>query len=238
MRDDFEVSPGIFGTDEENYSERLPCVIIMDCSDSMSGQPIASLNAALKKFQQQIQAHEKARRSARIMLIRVGGYSATDGGIAVATPFVDPDNFVAPVEIAAGLTPLGGAVLMGLEYIEDEKKYLRAQSLSYKRPWLFVLSDGAPTDCAPHDSKDTYRKACDLARERERAKKVSIFPIAVDNGNVQQLQRLSARSVVPMNSVDFEEFFVWLSRSMEQVSGDTSDNPSMPSNRDWQKANL
>jgi hypothetical protein len=46
-----KITEGIFGTDKENYRQRVPCVIVMDCSHSMNGAPIESLNKGLKKFE-------------------------------------------------------------------------------------------------------------------------------------------------------------------------------------------
>jgi uncharacterized protein YegL len=115
--------------------------------------------------------------------------------------------------------------------IEEEKVHLRSQGLSYHRRWLFVMSDGAPSDTG------IWEVACDEARKAANAKKVSVFPIAVDGGSTSELQKLTNRSVVKMNSVKFSEFFVWLSRSISGAGGDTAENPAMAQGfEDWTKA--
>jgi hypothetical protein len=45
MSSGLKIKDGIFGTDAENYSQRVPCVVVMDCGYSMDGRPIESLNA-------------------------------------------------------------------------------------------------------------------------------------------------------------------------------------------------
>ena len=40
MSGEIKIKDGIFGTDAENYSQRVPCVVVMDCSYSMEGRPI------------------------------------------------------------------------------------------------------------------------------------------------------------------------------------------------------
>lgn len=60
MSGDIKIADGIFGTDSENYSQRVPCVVVMDCSYSMKGRPIESLNDGLRKFEQELKANEKA----------------------------------------------------------------------------------------------------------------------------------------------------------------------------------
>ena len=151
----------IFGPETENYSQRVPCAVVMDCSGSMQGQPIESLNRGLKMFEQALKNDEMASRSGRIMLIRVGG---SGEGVEISHPFADVDQFTAPVESASGATPLGAAVLLALDKIEEEKARLRASGLSYHRPWLFVMSDGAPTD------GPTWSAACRRAKGQHRKK--------------------------------------------------------------------
>jgi uncharacterized protein YegL len=218
----------IFGPETENYSQRVPCAVVMDCSGSMKGQPIASLNRGLKLFEEALKNDEMARRSGRVMLIRVGG---TGDGVTISRPFADVDQFSAPVESASGPTPLGAAVLLALDKIEEEKARLRAGGLSYHRPWLFVMSDGAPTD------NPKWLAACKRALNDSVGKKVSIFPIAVDGGNVSELQKLTDRSVQSMSSVKFGEFFVWLSNSISGASDETADDPAMaPGLKDWTRS--
>jgi uncharacterized protein YegL len=231
MSGGIKIKDGIFGTDAENYSQRVPCVVVMDCSYSMDGRPIESLNEGLKQFEQELKADDKARRSARVMLIRVGGFEGDVNEVGIRVPFQDVDSFSAPTEVASGSTPLGEGVLLGLKMIEEEKLHLRSQGLNYHRPWLFVMSDGAPSDIG------IWEVACDEARKAASAKKVSVFPIAVDGGNTSELQKLTNRSVVKMNSVKFSEFFVWLSRSISGASGDTAENPAMAQGfEDWARA--
>src|SRR6266852_7270364 len=121
----------------------------------MDGRPIESLNRGLKQFEEELKADDKARRSARIMLIRVGGFEGDVKEVSIRAPFQDVDAFSAPTEVASGSTPLGEGVLLGLKKIEEEKLYLRSQGLNYHRPWLFVMSDGAPTDTS------MWEVACD-----------------------------------------------------------------------------
>jgi uncharacterized protein YegL len=93
------------------------------------------------------------------------------------------------------------------------------------------MSDGAPTDTR------LWQVACDEARKAAKAKKVSIFPIAVDGGSTSELQKLADRTVAEMNSVKFSEFFVWLSRSISGVCDETAENPAMAKGfEDWARS--
>ena len=144
-------------------------------------------------------------------------------------PFQDAETFNAPLVSAEGNTPLGEAVLLALDMIENEK--INLTKLNYHRPWLFVMSDGAPTDAK------AWTDACQRANEAIQAKKVTVFAIAVDNGNTAELQKLTSRSVEKMDSARFEEYFIWLSNSMAAAGNSGEANPPMASGRDdWATA--
>lgn len=233
-----KIAEGIFGTDEENYRQRVPCVIVMDCSGSMEGAPIAALNEGLKKFEEELKADDKAKRSARIMLIRVGGFKGDPDEVKIIVPFQDAHQFSAPTQEASGTTPLGEAIILALQKIEEEKAYLRAQGLSHHRPWLFVMSDGKPNE------GPAWTRACTECHRATDERRASIFPIAIDAGNpnelercVAELQKLSPRKVQVMEGVKFSEFFVWLSNSMSSAAGTNAENPAMAaSTQDWTRA--
>src|ERR1700730_7576944 len=121
MVSEVKVAEGIFGTDKENYRQRVQCVIVMDCSGSMEGAPIEALNRGLKKFEEELKEDEKALRPARIMLIRVGGFKGDLEEVQIRVPCQDAVQFSAPTEEASGTTPLGDAVILALQKIEEEK---------------------------------------------------------------------------------------------------------------------
>jgi hypothetical protein len=53
-----------FGTDDfaQNPEPRCPCVLLLDTSGSMAGQPIAALNAGIQTFQDELLS-DSSRRS-------------------------------------------------------------------------------------------------------------------------------------------------------------------------------
>lgn len=225
MSENIVMADGIFGTDSDNYGKRVPCVVIMDCSYSMKGGPIEALNTGLKQFETEVKSDEKARRAARIMLIRVGALEEGGPGVLIRTPFQDAADFIAPEEIASGATPLGEAILLALQKIEQEKAYLNQMSLSHHRPWLFVMTDGAPTD-----GEQVWKDVCAQTIKAISTKKVALFPMAVDGGKVEELQKLlgnSERQVAKLNSVNFSQFFEWLSDSMGGAADSGEANPPM-----------
>ncbi|MEY9470842.1 uncharacterized protein YegL [Bradyrhizobium yuanmingense] len=202
---------GILVTDENNYADRVPCVLVIDCSRSMEQHGrISALNEGLKAFEEALKSDQKARRAARVMMIRLGGFKGDESEVKIIREFQDGEDFTAPVEIASGSTPLGEGIERALDMIEKEKFYLRntAGVNLAARPWLFVISDGEP------NPGPAWPAACAKARAAIEAKKVSIFVLAVDEANIDELQKLTNEKVERIAGANFKKFFVWLSSSI------------------------
>jgi uncharacterized protein YegL len=86
--------------------------------------------------------------------------------------------------------------------------------VAYTRPWLFLMSDGQPTD--------DFRAAADRCRQAEAANKVAVFPIAVGSlaepAILGQFSNKGEAAVKRLQGLRFQELFLWLSASMKVVS--------------------
>ena len=85
---------------------------------------------------------------------------------------------------------------MALEKIEHQKNLYDTCGVTSKRPWIFLISDGEPTDYG-----------WELAAEKCR--------IAQQN---KKLAKFSLNSPKRLTGLKFTEFFLWLSRSVSCVS--------------------
>lgn len=198
---------------EGNSKQRTPCVLVLDCSGSMTGSPIKELNAGLKEFKKALTEDHVALTSVSVCVISVGGpHSSAD----LMMDFVDAIDFE-PVELQAdGATPLGAGVILALDKIEEFKQEAKLHDNKYTRPWLFVMSDGEPTD-----DSDVWSEAVRRAQEAETGKKAIVFSIAIGKANTAKLGEITKKSVAQMSGVKFKEFFVWLSGSLSRASRTT-----------------
>lgn len=213
-----------------NSNQRTPCVLVLDCSGSMSGDRINNLNAGLKSFVSELKNDDTAYSRVQIAIITVGevGNSAR-----LHTDWCDAVNFTPPILPANGLTPLGEGVLLGLQNIENQKALLKSNGITYTRPWMFVISDGEPTD-----DTNVWQSATLAAKQAMANKKCEIFPISVDV-NIGQLSELSTLPVVNVSSAKFNEFFVWLSGSLSSASrSKPGENIQLPSTDPWRNVSL
>ncbi len=208
----------------DNTSQRLPCVVILDGSSSMvEGGAIDALNEGLRLLEADLKADDVARQRVRILVLRIGA----PNDVEVVTDWVDAIEFEAPEIEANGTTPLGQGVRRALEEIEMEKERYRDNGIAYNRPWLFILTDGEPTDFG-------WDQAADECRAAEEAGHVSVFCVGVGAANLDKLGRFSPRRPLQLKGLAFREFFLWLSRSARVGSqAAPSDAIQMAAPSDW-----
>lgn len=187
----------------ENPEPRCPCVLLLDTSGSMGGAPIAELNAGVKAFQESLQKDQLATLRVEVSII-------TFGPVNLAQDFVSAGAFTASEYIASGQTPMGEAINLALDKIDERKQTYKANGISYYRPWVFLISDGAPTD--------EWQAAAQRVKEAEAKKKVAFFAVGVGNAPMDVLAQITPRTPLKLQGLSFKEMFVWLSTSLTSVS--------------------
>jgi uncharacterized protein YegL len=158
-------------------------------------------------------ADTTARSRVELAIVCVGGPA---GGADLLMDWTDVPGFMPPNLSAGGMTPLGAGMHIALDQAEQRKRYYKSNGFSYTRPWIFVISDGVPTD-NPAD----WTRACQASLDANVSKSAAVFAIGVDqNANLHVLSQLTPpdRPALGMNSAKFSEFFLWLSASLSEAS--------------------
>ena len=195
-----------FGAAEfaDNPEPRCPCVLILDTSSSMSGEPIRELNDGLATYREELMEDGLAAKRVEVALITFGGEAK------VVHDFATAESFFAPTLKPSGHTPMGEAVSRGLDLLEQRKGEYKANGVAYYRPWVFLITDGAPTD--------DWEQAADRSRSEDAENRYMMFSVGVEGADFKVLSRFSNREPLRLKGLRFRELFAWLSSSQKQVS--------------------
>jgi len=213
-----------FGTNDfaVNPEPRLPCVLLLDVSASMAGQPIGELNEGLQIYKTELLADSLAAKRVEAAIVTFGG------AVKTMCDFTTAELFNPPHLNADGDTPLGAAVVQGLSMIQQRKQAYRINGIPYFRPWVFLITDGAPTD--------DWRTAAAKVKEGEESRAFAFFAVGVQGADFGVLSQVATRQPLKLQGLRFRELFQWLSNSQRSVSHSNpgeEDRIKLPSPTGW-----
>jgi uncharacterized protein YegL len=211
-----------FGTNSfpENPEPRVACVLLLDTSGSMNGAPINELNSGLVTYKDALAADSLAAKRAEVAIVTFGGQVQT------VCDFTTAEGFHPPKLVAGGDTPMGAAIRQGLDMIRSRKEIYKSNDISYYRPWVFLITDGAPTD--------EWHTAAELVKAGEKAKLFSFFAVGVEGADLDKLKQIAVREPLKLQGLRFQDLFKWLSNSQSAVSmSKIGDEVPLPSPAGW-----
>lgn len=199
-----------FGTNDfaENPEPRVPCVLVLDVSGSMQGEPIRQLNEGLIAFKDELSADSLAAKRVEVAIVTFGQ------DVSAVVDFTTAEGFQPPTLTVAGMTPMGRAVSMAMDMIEQRKQTYKSNSVSYYRPWMFLITDGGPNDPG-------WEQAAQRSKAADGEKKFILFAVGVEGANFDTLRLFTPREPLRLKSLRFRDLFVWLSSSLKSVSRST-----------------
>jgi uncharacterized protein YegL len=192
----------------ENPEARCPCILLLDTSGSMQGEPIKALNAGLQTFRDSLNQDDLASRRVEIAVVTF------DSKVTVVQDFVTADRFVPPTLAVQGVTRMGGGIQQALDLLQSRKALYKSHGMQFFRPWVFMITDGAPQG----ETDDIVARAAQRIKDEENAKRVVFFAVGVEGADMARLASVSARQPVKLIGLNFRDMFVWLSTSMQLVS--------------------
>jgi uncharacterized protein YegL len=98
------------------------------------------------------------------------------------------------------------------------KAAYREAGIPYYRPWIWLVTDGAPTD--------HWRDSLGEVQAEIRRGGVEVFTIGTSNADFSVLREVSTpRQPVRLREARYREMFVWLSQSLKPVSRSEPNSP-------------
>ena len=193
-----------------------PCVILLDISGSMLGaegtpigqRPIDELNKAISIFAEDMKSQRDVNACTEVSFITF------NAEVNVIQPFKNADKFNVPKLYASGTTAMNEAIEKALEIIESQKQLYLREEVEYYRPWLYLLSDGVPTDNDKEVSaKEKLKEAIEgnhvvfypvqIGRWADRKQLISYYPnsskdkpvIVAERGHFKELFKFFSNSI-------------------------------------------
>ena len=192
----------------ENYEQKCLCVLVLDVSGSMRGEPIRELNNGLKEFYNEILNDSTTSQRLELCIMTFNQM------VSIIQEPALVENFTMPTLNAEGSTAMVDAVFEAIDLVAARKQWYKETGQNYYRPWIILMTDGEPDD-----GQDVYGLAARIKEDME-AKRYVFMSVGIEDANMNTLQILQGEGKTPakMKGLKFKQFFKWLSASFDAVT--------------------
>lgn len=142
----------------------------------------------LAAFREEVYRDEQASLRVEVAVV-------TFGPVRLAQDFVTIDNFIPPLLKANDVTPMGEAIEYTLDLLERRKETYKSNGIQYYRPWVLLITDGAPTD--------RWEFAATRVREAEAQRRLLFFAVGVEGADMNKLRQIAPLERPPLLLPDF-----------------------------------
>jgi uncharacterized protein YegL len=206
----------------------MACVLLLDTSGSMSGEPIDNLNQAIKDFRQHLAEDEMVRKCLDIAIITF------DDDARVIVPFT-PISQMEPVTLkAGGGTAMSKGIHLAIDTIKERNRFYNDLGTPVYMPWIFMITDGRPDT---RDDIESARQRIQLEETKGTQGKLKFLALGVPGYDKKVLIELTQHQgdrprIMESADANFTPILNWISESMKVISvsrvGDTPVLPRLP----------
>lgn len=212
-----KLSEHVYNIDTANPHPRLPICLCVDTSSSMLGHPIRELNSGMRHFYKSLSRNNETKYTADIAVVTFGC-----DGVRCIQEFAQIYEGISPPKLEAdGMTPMGEAVNLSLDLIEQRRRNYLELNIRHYHSMLIIMADGKTKG-----NSDELIRAAERVRNFENQNK--LFVIAIGVGNEADMHALSQFSTkvepVKLKGLNFMSFFKWLIVSVEETAAGSPEN--------------
>jgi uncharacterized protein YegL len=177
-------------------------------------KPIDELNEGVKVLFEEIKEDNVASQRLEI------GIVTFDSNVKVVR---EPENIWSNTNVphltAGSSTAMVDGLREGIKIVRAAKDYYKSTNQGFYRPWVILITDGAP------DTDQDINGISNEIKAGVNAKDFWFFAVGVEGADMNLLQQISAPQMPPLKlqGLKFSAFFKWLSRSMGEISKSAKD---------------
>ncbi len=184
---------------------RLPVYLVLDCSGSMSGEPIEAVKNGMQMLVSALRQDPQALESAFLSVITF------ESSAHQLVPLTDLASFQVPDLKACGCTAMGEALMLLADCAKREIVKSTPEMKGDWRPLVFMMTDGEPTDDINPG----------LAAFQSMKWGIVVCCAAGQAANLDNLKKISPEGVIQLDTTDSKSlaaFFKWVSSSVSMSS--------------------
>lgn len=203
-------------TEVDAGMRRLPVYLVLDCSGSMSGEPIEAVRQGMRTLLGELKGDPQALETVYLSVITF------DSTARQVVPLTEVMLVKEPKLQATGTTALGAALGLLSEQIEKEVRKTTAEQKGDWRPLIFLMTDGEPTDA--------WERQADAIKT---ARPGNFIACAAGAGANEAVLKRVTEIVVRMNDLEpdtLSQFFKWVSASVTTTSQNVAAKSDSPVN--------
>lgn len=183
---------------------RLPVYLLLDCSGSMSGEPIESVRQGIKALLSDLRGDPLSIETAYLSVITFNSSAEQ------MCPLTELMAFKEPQLSASGTTALGEALTVLEEAIDREVKKSTPTQKGDWKPLIFLMTDGMPTD--------SWEKPAERIKQKRPG---NIIACAAGPDADSSILKHIAEVVLELNNLQpdtLRAYFKWVSSSIKVTS--------------------